>query len=191
MRDVIGTPIGPAAAQRGRTTFDHRRALPIAGLVLVCNRMGENQGRCIKESAIGAEIERLSDRYGHPGQTERDLEADLDSLKSQDDASGVLQRCHLAAADECGSGTRAAITAGNVPRIVQIGCSAHEIHRGNAKRADADAADAQPVSMSVVDQGAAAAAGADDEAGFDDMQTDRTGLRAGLRRRSDQRCRGD
>src|SRR5580704_17254657 len=114
----------------------------------------------------------LSHHQGHAAETERDLETGLNAPQLENDAVAVLQRCHLAAADDRAACARARIGAGNGAGTRQIARGADQIHRRDTEAADADAADRQRISDAMEDQDAAAAADADDESGLDDMQAD-------------------
>src|SRR5215469_3685879 len=94
----------------------------------------------------------------------------------------VLQLCHFAAPDNSDAYRSCRIGSGDISRSPQIASGPHQIHCGNADSTDADATNAQPVTLAVEGQGTASAADADNEPCFDDFNIDGAGLRPGLRR---------
>src|SRR6516164_3797038 len=128
-----------------------------------------------------------SDR--HPGQTKRRFKTKLYSMQFKDHTLLILQLCHFGAADDSEAGRSCPIGSGDISRSPQIASGPLQIDCGNANRAEADATDAQPITLAVEGQGAASATDSDNESCFDDLNADGTGLRPRFRRRRYQNKR--
>jgi hypothetical protein len=74
----------------------------------------------------------------------------LNALQRENDAVAVLQRRHLAAADESAAGARSRISAGDGAGARQIAGRADQIDRRDAEAAETDAADGQPISVAII-----------------------------------------
>ena len=120
--------------------------------------------------------------YRHPGQTERRFKTKLYSMQFKDHTLLVLQLGHFGAADDSEAGRSCPIGSSDISRSPQIASGPLQIDCGNANRAEADATDAQPITLAVEGQGAASATDSDNESCFDDLNADGTGLRPGFRR---------
>jgi hypothetical protein len=91
----------------------------------------------------------------------------------KNDAFLVLQPRDLRAGDEGAARPRRSISTGDVARVTQMGCGSNKIYSRHPERANADAAQAQPIRATFEDQGAAATPDTDNEAGFHNMQAHR------------------
>src|SRR5262249_6942626 len=104
------------------------------------------------------------------------------SVQFKDHTLLVLQLCDFSTPDDSDACRSRRIGSRDISRGPQIASGPHQIHCGNANSTDADATNAQPITLAVEGQGAASAADADNESCFDDFNIDGAGLRPGLRR---------
>src|SRR5262245_49822338 len=84
----------------------------------------------------------------------------------------ILQGCHFAAADDGDAGRSCPIGSGDISRSPQIASGPLQIDCGNANCADADATNAQRITLAVEGQGTLAATDSNNESCFDDLNAD-------------------
>src|SRR6516165_11546791 len=115
--------------------------------------MWQTSPRC--RSYCGALIQKAtapasglqSDR--HSGQTKRRFKTKLYSMQFKDHTLLILQLCHFGAADDSEAGRSCPIGSSNISRSPQIASGPLQIVCRNANRADADATNAQGITLAV------------------------------------------
>jgi hypothetical protein len=83
--------------------------------------------------------------YRQARQSERYLKADLHPAYFDNNTFFVPQPRYLRAANESRTGACRSVGAGDVAGIVQVACSADQVHGGHAERANPDPTQAQPM----------------------------------------------